>query len=196
MTILSQQYTEALAYCARVHADQQRKGSPTPYLAHLLSVSALVLEDGGDEIEAIAALLHDSLEDQPDKTSPAEIRSRFGEGVVQLVVACTDTPPDYQGGPKPAWRKRKEDYLNHIREGAGGALRIVLADKLHNIRTMLMDYRRNGDDLWRIFNSGKAGQLWFYQSMATAFEQAGAHGILFDEFTRTLAEFVELVGID
>jgi len=86
-----------------------------------------------------------------------------------------------------------ERYLNHIREGAGGALRIVLADKLHNVRTMLVDYRRNGDDLWRIFNSGKAGQLWFYQSLATAFEQGGAHGILFDEFIRTLAEFVELV---
>jgi len=109
------------------------------------------------------------------------------------VVACTDTPPDYHGGPKPAWRARKEKYFNHIREGAGGALRIVLADKLHNIRTMLMDYRRNGDDLWRIFNSGKAGQLWFYQSLATAFEEGGAHGILFDEFIRTLAEFLDLV---
>ena len=103
MTTLSQKYTEALAYCASVHADQRRKGSPTPYLAHLLSVSALVLEDGGDETEAIAALLHDSLEDQPDRTSPEEIRRRFGEDVLRLVVACTDTPPDYHGGPKPVF---------------------------------------------------------------------------------------------
>ena len=133
-----------------------------------------------------------------NRTGPAP--QRFA-GVLEKVFCSWSSParilpPDYHGGPKPAWRERKEKYLNHIREGAGGALRIVLADKLHNIRTMLVDYRRNGDDLWRIFNSGKAGQLWFYQSLVTAFEQGGAHGILFDEFTRTLAEFVDLVGID
>ena len=117
MTTLTHHYTQALVYCAEIHAGQRRKGNSTPYLAHLLSVSALVLEDGGDETEAIAALLHDALEDQPGRTSPEEIRRRFGEGVAQLVFACTDTPPDYQGGPKPPWRERKESYLQHIRQG-------------------------------------------------------------------------------
>lgn len=196
MITLTHQYTAALVYCAEIHAGQQRKGSSTPYLAHLLSVSALVLEDGGDETEAIAALLHDSLEDQPGRTSREEIRRRFGERVAQLVVACTDTPPDYQGGPKPPWRERKERYLKHIQEGAGGAIRIVMADKLHNARTMLADYRREGESLWKIFNAGKADQLWFYQSIVAAFEQSGAQGLLFDEFRRAVAELVHLVGSD
>ena len=172
-SILTHQYTLALVYCAEIHAGQRRKGNATPYLAHLLSVSALVLEDGGDETEAIAALLHDSLEDQPDRTSREEIRQRFGEGAAQLVVACTDTPVDYHGGPKPPWRERKEKYLQHIRDGAGGAQRIVLADKLHNLRTMLADYRRVGEDLWPVFNAGKADQLWLYQTLVAAFAQAG-----------------------
>jgi (p)ppGpp synthase/HD superfamily hydrolase len=196
MTILTQQYSAALVYCAEIHAGQRRKGGSTPYLAHLLSVSALVLEDGGDESEAIAALLHDSLEDQPDKTSREEIQRRFGERVLNLVVACTDTPPDYRGGPKPPWRERKERYLQHIRGGVGDALRIVLADKLHNVRTMLVDYRREGEDLWKKFNAGKAGQLWLYQSMLAAFEQNGVQGALFDELSRAVAELVQLVGTD
>jgi (p)ppGpp synthase/HD superfamily hydrolase len=193
-SILTHQYTLALVYCAEIHAGQRRKGNATPYLAHLLSVSALVLEDGGDETEAIAALLHDSLEDQPDRTSREEIRQRFGEGAAQLVVACTDTPVDYHGGPKPPWRERKEKYLQHIRDGAGGAQRIVLADKLHNLRTMLADYRRVGEDLWPVFNAGKADQLWLYQSLVAAFAQAGAQGSLYDEFTRAVAELVHLTS--
>ncbi len=183
-----------MVYCAQLHAGQKRKGNSVPYLAHLLSVSALVLEDGGDEAEAIAALLHDSLEDQPERTSREEIRQRFGERVLQLVVACTDTPPDYHGGAKPAWRRRKETYLNHLYGGADGALRIALADKLHNARAMVADYRRDGESLWSKFNAGKADQFWYYHSLIAAFEQAGAHGILFDEFIKTVAELEQLAG--
>jgi (p)ppGpp synthase/HD superfamily hydrolase len=116
MAILTEHFTDALVYAARLHATQTRKGKPTSYIAHLLSVAALVLEDGGDETETIAALLHDALEDQPKKTSPEEIRQRFGSAVLDLILACTDTPPDYKGGPKPPWKERKEKYLAHLRD--------------------------------------------------------------------------------
>ena len=184
---------DALVYCVHVHSGQKRKGKSTPYIAHLMSVSALVLEDGGDEDEAIAALLHDALEDQPDRTSPEEIRQRFGDRVLHIVLICTDTPPDYQGGEKPPWRQRKEAYLTHLRDSAGSDMRVSLADKLHNVRELLADYRREGDNLWSRFNAGKADQLWYYQSLVAAFKQCGMRGKMLAEFERVVSEFVNLV---
>ena len=185
-------FADALTYCVHVHSGQQRKGKSTPYVAHLMSVSALVLEDGGDEDEAIAALLHDALEDQPDRTSPEEIRQRFGDRVLHIVLACTDTPADYQGGEKPPWRTRKETYLAHLRDSAGSDLRVSLADKLHNARELLADYRSEGDRLWSRFNAGKADQLWYYQSLVAAFKQCGMRGQMLVEFDRVVSEFVRL----
>ncbi len=193
MSTLTNRFTDALVYCVRVHSGQQRKGKSTPYVAHLLSVSALVLEDGGDEDEAIAALLHDALEDQPDRTSQEEIGQRFGDHVLHLVLSCTDTPPDYQGGEKPRWRQRKETYLAHLRDGAGSDLRVALADKLHNVRELLADYRCEGDNLWSRFNAGKADQLWYYQALVVAFRQGGVRGQMLLEFERVVSEFVHLV---
>lgn len=106
--LLTSRFEEAMVYAAELHRTQTRKGSRVPYLAHLMSVAALVLEDGGDEDEAIAALLHDALEDHPEKTSREEIRRRFGERVASIVEHCTDTPSDWAGGLKPPWRGRKE----------------------------------------------------------------------------------------
>ena len=186
-------FADAFVYCAHVHSGQQRKGKSTPYIAHLMSVSALVLEDGGDEDEAIAALLHDALEDQPDRTSQEGIGRRFGDRVLRIVLACTDTPPDYQGGEKPPWRTRKETYLAHLRDSAGSDLRVSLADKLHNARELLADYRSEGDNLWSRFNAGKADQLWYYQSLAAAFRQCGMRGQMLVEFERVVSEFVNLV---
>ncbi len=183
-------FADALVYCAHVHEGQQRKGKSTPYVAHLMSVSALVLEDGGDEDEAIAALLHDALEDQPDRTSPEEIRQRFGDRVLHLVLSCTDTPPNYQGGEKPQWRQRKEAYLAHLRNSTGHDLRVSLADKLHNVRELLADYRSEGDRLWSRFNAGKSDQLWYYQALVAAFKQHGVSGKMLAEFERTVSEFV------
>ena len=194
MTTLTDRFTEALVYCAQIHRTQTRKGKPTPYVAHLLSAAALVLEDGGDEDEAIAALLHDSLEDQPDKTSREDIGQRFGDRVLSLVAACSDTPPDYKGGPKPPWRQRKEAYLLHVRSGASGALRVSLADKVHNTRELLADYRREGDDMWSRFNAGKADQLWYLRSLVVAFRQGGAQGPLLDELDRLVSELERLVA--
>ncbi len=194
MTILTDRYSAALAYCFYLHQDQRRKGKSIPYISHLLSVSALVLEDGGDEDEAIAALLHDALEDQPDKTNPDEIQRRFGDRVLSLIESCTDTPTGYTGGVKPAWKARKEKYLEHIQAGAGGALRIALADKLHNARESVVDYHRLGEGLWANFNAGKVEQLWLYRALVDAFRQGGAQGQKIDEYERVVAEFERIVS--
>lgn len=163
-------------------------------MSHLLSVCALVLEDGGDEDEAIAALLHDSLEDQPDKTSPEDISQRFGDRVLQLILSCTDTPPEYRGGPKPPWKQRKEKYVEHIRAGAEGALRIALADKVHNLADLIADYHQQGESLWDRFHAGKSDQVWFYRSLVMAFEQAGAAGSMFEKFKHLVSEFELLMN--
>lgn len=193
---LTSRYKEALVYCAVLHAGQTRKGKNTPYVAHLLSVSALVLETGGDEDEAIAGLLHDSLEDQPDKTSAEEIERRFGGRVLELIRSCTDTPPDYRGGSKPSWRQRKEAYLAHLLQAGEGALRVALADKLHNARELLADYRLIGEDVWERFNAKKEDQLWFYKSLVAAFKlkQVGAFGQQLNELERAVDELEQATG--
>jgi (p)ppGpp synthase/HD superfamily hydrolase len=187
---LTRRFTEAVVYCLELHGSQTRKLRQTPYIAHLFSVSALVLEDGGDEDEAIAALLHDALEDQPDKTSPEEIRRRFGERVLGIVQDCTDTPREYRGGSKPSWELRKQAYLAHLRRGSS---RVALADKLHNARELLSDYRSQGDLIWDAFNAGKEQQLWFWRSLVEAFRAGGSTGRMLDELERLVAE-LEILG--
>lgn len=186
---LTEQFTSALVYAAQLHRFQTRKGKSTPYVAHLLSVSALVLEDGGNEEEAIAALLHDALEDQPDNTSPEEIRQRFGNGVLELVLACTDTPPNYKGGPKPPWKERKEYYLAHLRNtDSSGVLRLAMADKLHNLRDLVADYHFHGNDVWKKFNAGREDQIWFLHSLLSIFQEKMSSSRLTSEFQKTLME--------
>lgn len=199
--LLTSRFDRALAYASRLHRGDLRKGSATPYVAHLLSVCALVLEDGGTEDEAIAALLHDALEDHPEATSRAELAAGFGERVLALVEGCTDTPPDYAGGRKPPWRARKEAYVAHVRVADAGGVRVSLADKVHNARAILADYRRIGDEVWSRFNVGKQAPaeirgevLWYYRAMADAFLHAGASGYLIEELERTLAEIERLAG--
>jgi len=163
-------------------------------MAHLLSVCALVLEDGGDEEEAVAALLHDSLEDHPEEVKREDLRERFGSRVLSLVEGVTDTPPDYQGGEKPPWKDRKRAYIEQVRTAGPDMLRLSLADKLHNARAILADYRRIGDALWGRFNVGKSEPvetrreiLWYYRSLIVAFRDAGASGYLIEELERTIA---------
>jgi (p)ppGpp synthase/HD superfamily hydrolase len=166
--VLSPRFEEALLYANRLHAGQFRKGSRVPYISHLLAVTALVLEDGGDEDQAIAALLHDAVEDQGGLETLAEIRRRFGGRVANIVDGCTDT---YEQ-PKPAWRPRKVAYLQHLREACADVRRVSLADKLHNARSILMDLRRDGEMTWERFNGGKEGTLWYYHSLVEIFQQA------------------------
>ena len=167
MIPLGERFGQALIYAFELHKRQERKGNLTPYIAHPLGVCALVLEDGGDEDEAIAALLHDAAEDQGGLKTLEEIRRRFGEQVAAIVDGCTDT---YET-PKPAWRGRKEAYLEHLRSAEPAVVRVSLADKLHNARAILTDLYCHGDQLWERFNGGKAGSLWYYRSLADIFKE-------------------------
>jgi (p)ppGpp synthase/HD superfamily hydrolase len=156
-----EKFERALVYAARLHRDQYRKGTRIPYVTHLLAVASIVGENGGTEDEVVAALLHDAPEDQGGEAILEEIRARFGDEVAQIVDGCTDTYED----PKPPWRERKERYLAHL-AGASGSVRLVSsADKLHNARAVLSDYRLLGEDLWSRFNGGKEGTLWYYRAI-------------------------------
>ena len=188
--LLSPRLHEALEYAIELHGRDARKQTQVPVLAHLLSVCALVQRDGGDEDEAIAALLHDALEDKPGETNPALLAKRFGPRVLSLIQLATDTPPGYTGGPKPPWRERKERYLEHVRKAPPSNLRVTVADKVDNARAILADYQRVGESLWSRFNAGKADQLWYYQSALAAYKEAGFCGPLLDELDQLVGQLV------
>lgn len=182
---LTGRFDEAVLYAIHIHGGQARKGTSIPYVTHLFSVAALVLEDGGDEDETIAALLHDAAEDQGGRPRLEDLRARFGERVAQIVDFCTDS---YQRNKEPSWRERKEKHLAHLRDQTDqGALRVSLADKLHNARCILYDARRLGDELWTRFNAGKEDQLWYHRSLLEAFRGACGSPML-DEYARVVAE--------
>ena len=178
---------EALQFTFKLHGHDARKESNIPYMAHLLSVCSLVQQDGGDEDEAIAALLHDALEDKPEETNRIEITELFGERVVTIIEVSLDTPSDYQGGAKPPWRQRKEAYLLHARTTTPSMLRVTIADKVDHARAILADYQRLGEDLWKRFNAGKEDQLWYYGSSVLAYETAGYQGPLLQELRRLVS---------
>lgn len=163
--LLSSDFCEAVEYAVQMHLRQFRKGTSIPYVSHVLSVASLVLEYGGTEDEAIAALLHDTVEDQGGRQILDRIRRRFGDGVAVIVEGCTDADTI----PKPPWRERKEAYIRHV-EGASAPVCLVsAADKLHNARAILRDYRDLGEELWSRFNGGRDGTLWYYRSLLEAF---------------------------
>ena len=158
MTELTPRFDDAVAEARRLHGGQRRKGTGIPYVAHLLSVSAIVLEDGGSEDEAIAGLLHDVIEDVPVEGTEEFIREHFGDRVADIVRACSDSTTF----PKPPWRERKEDYLGHLESASPEVLRVSLADKLHNARAILYDLRTIGDAVWARFTAASpADQLWY-----------------------------------
>lgn len=182
---LSHRFEQALVYATQLHAHQIRKGSDIPYISHLLSVAALVLEDSGDEDEAIAALLHDSIEDCAGTETRQVILTLFGQRVTDIVDACTESDVI----PKPPWRDRKLLYLEKMRGASSSVLRVSLADKLHNARSILTDLYRYGDTVWQKFNAGKEGTLWFYRSLIEIYAEA-TDSFLLDEFKRTVALLV------
>jgi (p)ppGpp synthase/HD superfamily hydrolase len=165
--ILSARFSDALAFAARLHAQQMRKETTIPYISHLLAVASLVLEHSGCEDEAIAALLHDAIEDQgaqyPGGVTAlrAEITSQFGESVIAIVNGCTDA----EVIPKPPWRARKEAYIKHLQGAPSAVLLVSACDKLHNIRAILMDYRKHGEAVFERFNGKKEGTLWYYRAL-------------------------------
>jgi hypothetical protein len=186
---LGPRFEDALVYATQTHAPQSRKGTGVPYIAHLLAVASLVLEDGGDEDEAVAALLHDAVEDQGGDARLQEIRERYGERVAEIVRECSDT----DATPKPPWRDRKVAYIEHVAGASPGAVRVSLADKLHNARAVLYDYRRLGEELWERFNP-EADQLWYYRSLVAAFRARG-DGPMVEELDRVVTELEQVAGM-
>jgi GTP pyrophosphokinase len=187
--MLSSQFSDALVYAANLHAKQRRKVSGEPYLAHLLGTAATVLDYGGDEEEAIAALLHDAVEDQGGPEARAEILRRFGERIAEIVDGCTDT----DAFPKPPWRQRKEAFLERLRTAAPSVRLVVAADKHNNLRALTREYRRIGGDLWRHFQGGREGTLWYHRSVVEILETDGP-SLLIDELRRTITELERLMA--
>lgn len=185
---LGDRFVDALGYAARVHAGQRKKGDDQPYIAHLLRVAGFVLEDGGSENEAIAALLHDAPDDQGGLSRLAEIRRRYGEEVARLVNECTDSFME----SKPPWRQLKERYVADLGDSSSGALRVSLADKLDNVRALARDYRIQGDELWVRAGKRQEDVLWYYQALAERFAQLRP-GALADELARAIAELDRLL---
>lgn len=189
--ILSHRFTQALVYATELHAEQIRKGSKVPYISHLLGVASIALEYGADEDEAIAALLHDAIEDQGGQTVRAEIRVRFGERVTEIVDGCTETDTT----PKPPWAERKKAYIARISSTLPSVRLVSAADKLHNIRSILKDYRTQGDVVWDLFKGGKQGTLWYYRSLVATFHEADSTPIVI-ELDRLVTELERLVETD
>jgi (p)ppGpp synthase/HD superfamily hydrolase len=194
---LSSRFEEALAYAARAHWRQMRKVAEedrgraveVPYVSHLLAVASLVLEHGGGEEEAIAALLHDVVEDQGGPARREDVRLRFGEEVARLVDACSDS----DGEPKPPWKERKLAYLAHLAATTDARVRLVTAcDKLHNARAVLADYRALGPRLWPRFNGERSGTLWYYRALADEIARGGPQSVA-QELGRTVVELESLV---
>ena len=186
---MTELFEDALIYANRLHVNQYRKGTNIPYISHLLSVAALVLEAGGDEELAIAALLHDAVEDQGGLATLEEIRKRYGERVASVVESCSDA----YSVPKPAWRNRKEEYIQHLELSSKDARLVSLADKLHNARSILRDILISGDDVWDKFNGGRDGTLWYYRSLVLVFETFDQN-FLIDEL-RGVVEEIENLAI-
>lgn len=191
-TTLTARFDDALAFAARLHRDQRRKGGQVPYIAHLLAVTAMVLEYGADEDTAIAALLHDAVEDQGGAAARERIRARFGSRVVAIVDGCSDTDVT----PKPPWTERKERYLAHLAAAQPEVLLVATADKLHNARSTLEDYRRHGEALWDRFNAPRDRQIWFYRAVTQALAAVVPADVqpLVEELGRVVDDLQALMG--
>jgi (p)ppGpp synthase/HD superfamily hydrolase len=186
---LGERFVDALGYAARVHAGQRRANDGQPYVAHLLRVTGLVIQDGGPEDEAIAALLHDAVEDQGGLTRLKDIRDRYGEAVAEMVDECTDSYED----PKPPWRARKQRYLAELGGSSPGALRISVADKLDNVSSVIRAYRIDGEELWARWGKGPDDVRWYYGTLATRFAELRP-GPLADALSRKVAELDRLLA--
>jgi len=185
---LSDRFSQALVYAAELHADQRRKVSGVPYVSHLLRVAGIALGHGADEAEAIAALLHDAVEDQGGQRTREEIRRLFGNRVVEIVDGCTDTDQD----PKPPWRERKSTYLARLKDASASVRLVCASDKLDNARSILSSYRLLGESLWEKFSGGREGALWYYRSVVDTLKQAGATPLV-DELDRVVSEIERTV---
>lgn len=188
--MLSVRFTEAFTFATQLHVRQTRKGSGVPYIAHLLGVASIALEYGASENEAIAALLHDAIEDQGGATTREEIRRRFGDTVTAIVDGCTDS----ETTPKPPWRQRKEAFLARIPTASASVRLVSAADKLYNAWSILKDYRLLGEAVWERFKGGKDGTLWYYRALVKAFRSVEVTPLI-EELERVVDELERLANI-
>ena len=186
---LSAKFEEALIYATRAHGNQTRKKTGIPFIAHILGVTAIALEYGANETEAIAALLHDTVEDCGGAERLRDIREKFGNGVAGIVDGCTDT---YET-PKPPWLERKRTYIDHLNDSDKSTRLVSASDKLHNTRAILAELRRHGVEVFERFGGKKNGTIWYYRRLVTAFRQHGDHADLVDELDRVVSEIERLV---
>ncbi len=192
--LLTPRFLDAVSLAMEVYGGQRRTGTEIPYLAHLLVVTGLVIEDGGDEDEAIAAMLHDAVEDGGGGAMLKRIAARFGPRVARIVEGCSD---NVDGDPDESWVERKRRYLQHLPEVDDDAvLRVALADKVHNARSIVRDYREEGHALWERFTQKTAGdQLWYYSGLLEFFS-ARRPGPLTEDLWRAVGELAWLVAND
>ena len=187
---LGESFSRALLFAADKHGTQVRKGGEIPYLGHLLSVASLVIEAGGTEDQAIAALLHDAAEDAGGEATLAEIRQQFGDEVANIVGECSDTFET----PKPPWKERKRTYIHHLKHASDSAVLVSLADKLDNARAMLRDHRADGDGLWERFTvKDPADHLGYYRKLLEVFEQRSDSWMV-DELKRVVRKLEKRVA--
>jgi GTP pyrophosphokinase len=179
-------FEQALAYAARIHRGQIRKGTDIPYISHLLAVAAIALEHGATETEAIGALLHDAAEDAGGLRQIAAVRRKFGPRVAAIVAGCSDT----FATPKPPWKQRKSAYLVHLKTAPASVQLVSASDKLHNIRSIAADYAAVGEKLWKRFSSSKADTLWYYRSLAAIYAKAKPRSPAFHRLARKVDETV------
>jgi (p)ppGpp synthase/HD superfamily hydrolase len=182
--VLTERFDDAFRFAHELHRAQRRKGTPIPYISHLMTVAALVLEHGGTEDQAIAGLLHDAPEDQGGAATLDEIRRRFGNTVGKIVADCTDAWTD----PKPEWHERKKAYIQRLPHKSRDSLLVSLADKTHNAEAIFWDYRKHGEALWSRFNGRAHGTRWYYNALGEVFQRA-LPGALSDRLAKAVAGF-------
>jgi (p)ppGpp synthase/HD superfamily hydrolase len=179
----------AFRYAAEKHEGQTRKQTAVPYLSHLMAVASLVLEAGGDEDMAVAALLHDVVEDCGGMARLREVRKQFGPRVAGIVEGCTDS----FGEPKREWAERKKDYLREVKHADVDTRLVSASDKLHNVRTILSDYRQHGEAIWARFSGKKEGTLWYYRALSDEYQRRNRNRIT-RELALVVAELERVVG--
>ncbi len=191
---LTSRFDDALRFASDAHRHQRRKDGSIPYIAHLLAVTSLVLENGADEDTAIAALLHDTVEDQGGLAMLKKVKAEFGERVAAIVMEVSDN----EGDPKPPWRLCKEQFIASIPTLSPEARLIALADKLHNVRSTILGYERIGEKVWTRFTGRRDGTLWYYREVLKAFRGTGSTDVtnepLLQDLTRAINELFIMAG--
>jgi (p)ppGpp synthase/HD superfamily hydrolase len=186
---LSSQFGDALSYASALHGGELRKKTRIPDIAHILGVTAIASEYGATEVEAIGALLHDAVEDRGGRKRLLDIRKRFGTTVAKIVDGCTDSYAD----PKSPWIERKKNYVRHVRKAPVSTKLVSASDKLQNVRSLLRNYREEGDRLWERYDSGKKGALWYYRALVNAFTGKRIKSLV-HELDRSVSELERLAN--